>query len=915
MNNNPRTPSHHEVGKIAKKKAIEFQPSIKRWLTKATAATQHRADTPNLGACIANTANNNNINNDTVSFENKVRKMNAEYNSKVKEFKKSDETFKMISTNVNSVQSFPKRQKIFNLLKSDPDILLMVDTRVKEIDLTSYAGNGRSILSTNTEHRGVAFLIKSGMDPEVFYVNNDSGNILAITFKMAGKIHGLVGVYGPSEDNVPFFENEVNDTIKNLINAGAKEIIVAGDLNIQLGKRIGYTDKRTRKSGSLKKIMKEHNIADHVAILANETNTSPMSFWRRNTQERANKLNETHQASRLDHVLTSLPHENVATKYLRFYPSDHALAETIIKIKSRTGQTPWRLNRYSLDDKVIEKKITVMAKKVSKNLNKAHAKNIMSSLNEKNQAEILLKIAMNKWITLTNYVKKITSGWARKQADLLKKEKIKLSQCLYNLELDNDSFNELSEEFNKYETEKYKIKTELYKFKNKFENKRLLKYRAQFNTSNRTMKKLTFEEDTFEKDTDIRKALTSHFTSTFSCDCEKNTNRCIRCVRNNCDYVKNINPPINSEKKLSGNQRADLDKPITEEEIENYVKKKLKKEGKAPGPDGIPYIFVYKFWPHLKRLINTIITKVMNNKIMPNSLPEGLVIFLPKNGKDPEKINAWRPLTMLNTIYKICSGIIASRADKIIESVIHRQQYGFVKKRQAADLVELLNHVIKEKNEENIAVVGMDFRGAFDTVKHEAIIRALKRKNFGPNFTLMVANLLVGNTSTIIVNGRMDQNEEKVKVKRSARQGDPLSPFLFILVLDELLEIINKNEKLAGTYVGDEYIKGMAYVDDNYTILADNPTHNIQNQVDELLRIMAKFKKISGLEINVSKSEILTNNPNLADEISEISGIIVKQHIISLGVKIGKNVNLFETIDSKIDNAIDSLEQKKIKLY
>ena len=159
-------------------------------------------------------------------------------------------------------------------------------------------------------------------------------------------------------------------------------------------------------------------------------------------------------------------------------------------------------------------------------------------------------------------------------------------------------------------------------------------------------------------------------------------------------------------------------------------------------------------------------------------------MFLPKNGKDPEKINEWRPSTMLNSMYKICRGLLASRMDTVIEDVIHRQQYGFVKKRQAANLVELLNHIIKEKDNEKIAVVGMDFRGAFDTVKHEAIIRALKRKNFGPNFTFMVATLLIDNASTIIVNGRIDQNEEKVKVKHYARQGDPLSPSLFILVLD-----------------------------------------------------------------------------------------------------------------------------------
>ena len=62
---------------------------------------------------------------------------------------------------------------------------------------------------------------------------------------------------------------------------------------------------------------------------------SPMSFWRRNTDERINSTSEEFQASRLDHVLSTYNEENILTKYTRFYPSDHAVAEIHIKIKSR----------------------------------------------------------------------------------------------------------------------------------------------------------------------------------------------------------------------------------------------------------------------------------------------------------------------------------------------------------------------------------------------------------------------------------------------------------------------------------------------------------------------------------------------------------------------------------------------------
>ena len=149
-----------------------------------------------------------------------------------------------------------------------------------------------------------------------------------------------------------------------------------------------------------------------------------------------------------------------------------------------------------------------MAKKLSNNINKVKSKLIMSKLNTISQNILIQKIPMNKWISLVNYTKKITSLWARNEAVKRNNENSKLNRCMNNLDLDNNTYNKLSEEFNRFEIEKYKIKTELYKFKNEFENKRLLKYKAQQNTSNRTMKKLKIDNDTVEDDNDIRKALT-----------------------------------------------------------------------------------------------------------------------------------------------------------------------------------------------------------------------------------------------------------------------------------------------------------------------------------------------------------------------------------------------------------------------
>ena len=182
----------------------------------------------------------------------------------------------------------------------------------------------------------------------------------------------------------------------------------------------------------------------------------------------------------------------------------------------------------------------------------------------------------------------------------------------------------------------------------------------------------------------------------------------------------------------------------------------------------------------------------------PKELSEGLIVFLHKNGKPANEIKSWRPLTLLNSIYKIASGIMAQRLKTKINKIVHDHQYDFVNGKNASDMIELLKRIMEDGNEDNekfTVLLALDFKGAFDAVKHDAIIRALKIKGFGKKYVEWVAALLAKNESKLVVNWRTD-DESKIKIKRSARQGDPLSPYLFIIVLDELLERMDRDDVL-----------------------------------------------------------------------------------------------------------------------
>ena len=312
-------------------------------------------------------------------------------------------------------------------------------------------------------------------------------------------------------------------------------------------------------------------------------------------------------------------------------------------------------------------------------------------------------------------------------------------------------------------------------------------------------------------------------------------------------------------------------------------------------------------------LIYAIIRWVFKNKIMPETLPEGLIVFLPKKGKDQSFLKNLRPLTLLNTLYKIASGILAERIKGILPKIISRDQYGFVNGRQAADLIQMAKEMIDESrnSKQNLVVFAIDFSGAFDNVSYKAIIDALLRKGFGGNFVTNIATLLTNNQSKIVINGKYKGG---IKIEKSCRQGDPISPYLFIIVLDELLDTLNSNRKLRGYKTKckskEIKIKTAAFADDCYTFLSGNK-RCIKNQVMIVKKLLKEFEKKTGLAINVNKSEMTTSGPiyNQLAEANEperkIANIVHKKEIKMLGVNVGIGADLKKDVVAKIGKNID----------
>ena len=128
----------------------------------------------------------------------------------------------------------------------------------------------------------------------------------------------------------------------------------------------------------------------------------------------------------------------------------------------------------------------------------------------------------------------------------------------------------------------------------------------------------------------------------------------------------------------------------------------------------------------------------------------GIITLLDKIGKDSRYLANWTPLTLLNTDYKI----LATRLNIVLPRIINPMQSGFIKNRNMADVLSLVNAMDHcNKNKISAVILSFDFEKAFNTVEWPAITKILKRLNFG-NFFVNAINTLYNNArSTVINNG------------------------------------------------------------------------------------------------------------------------------------------------------------------
>ncbi|KAJ4798488.1 RNA-directed DNA polymerase (reverse transcriptase)-related family protein [Rhynchospora pubera] len=299
---------------------------------------------------------------------------------------------------------------------------------------------------------------------------------------------------------------------------------------------------------------------------------------------------------------------------------------------------------------------------------------------------------------------------------------------------------------------------------------------------------------------------------------------------------------------------SSLASPFTRAEIKRAVFSLS--NDKCSGPDGVPNEFYKLNWDLVKQNLFDIFSSLFNGTLDLQSSNIAHIVLLPKE-QHACTLSAFRPISVIAYIPKLISKVLANRLAAFIPLLIPESQTGFVRGRFIAEnfIVAREMAFTVQKQSEPAFILKLDFKKAFDSVAWPFLMSVLRRRAFPVKFLYWLHLMLSTASSSILLNGRLGPSFQH---KRGLRQGDPISPFLFNLAVDVLSRMLQAASLTVPHCISDKLQQPfflLQYADDTMIFSTAKGT-----AVHVLNSVIHAFSLASGIELNLSKSALLTFN-------------------------------------------------------
>ncbi|KAK2716071.1 hypothetical protein QYM36_010595 [Artemia franciscana] len=242
---------------------------------------------------------------------------------------------------------------------------------------------------------------------------------------------------------------------------------------------------------------------------------------------------------------------------------------------------------------------------------------------------------------------------------------------------------------------------------------------------------------------------------------------------------------IRNETENISSENQDKMEPITMEILQDVIKSI--KPMKAPGPDGIMNFTIKKNINVLSPTLLKLFNSCLKTSYFPVLWKQANIIVILKKGKTNDgNPGSYRPISLLSNIGKIFERIIMNRLDKLSldNCWVSKRQFGFCKGKSTIDAVDNMVSVIEKNKEEKKFTLCLffDIKGAFDNAWHPGILKKLKDKKCPTQLLRLVKSFLSDRTVSY-------GKDVSRKLEKSCPQGSILSPFLWLININDLLEM------------------------------------------------------------------------------------------------------------------------------
>jgi len=668
----------------------------------------------------------------------------------------------------------------------------------------------------NNRSRGVCIWFREGLNYKILKQCRDSeGRIISLLILFNNQCIKLTNVYAPVKPK----ERKLFFSSFSYYLKGKHHNILGGDFNCvisnNLDKQGGNYSYGEFGSENLQSICNDFNLVDSFR---HQNKNKKEYTWRNSLGNIFIRLDRMYVTKVLQKDVTQVSHLHIIDKV-----SDHDMVKLTLNLNANddkeTGPGYWKCNINTLKDPIFQQNFLMIWERLEK------IENQNSTWWE--DCKLMFKKLIISHSLRLSMIRKDKQKDARHKLDKLLRDNT--ADNRNEIILAQNEIEKLLEE----SLEGSKIRSKVQYLENNEKPTRFFLQREKQLAENKCIHELKKSDGTIvNTNQDIKEECVSFYTKLYKTE----------------EIDTSLQRSFFADMpKLSEESALQCEGQITLEECEQAIKKMA--NFKTPGSDGLPKEFYEFAFKYIGRSYVNFLNRCLDEGMLPPSLRQGLITLICKDPLNADTLKNWRPISLLNTDYKILSKVLTIRLTKVIKEIVHPDQTCSIPDRTIQDNVHLIRNLVEYTNDKNMpaAIISIDQSKAFDRVSHDYLFSVLSNLGFKPTFISLIKLLYTEINSSILVNGFIS---EQFPVERSVRQGCCLSPLLYVITMEPLAHRIRTNPMIKGIPLPGtaETAKICQYADDTNLFISDTKS------VKYILELVELYGKMTGAVLNLDKT-------------------------------------------------------------